>query len=210
MGSGASVGVSRREQLGRLALAVNYALQGHAQCITGVAILVQVADHFGFTLTPRAVAVVGQASNGNVLTTGAAATEHIRANGGSYSAPISMTATTWGSDSPFRQSGHMIAFDAQGNNLLDPSFEQFVRFGFPDTVISHGVDPAAAEWPVDLGDGAFVVYLPGADAGGWQDAYDGALRASAVMAAVIAAHLKAGGAPNTHGVTLDTTGAIIT
>ena len=43
MGSGTAFGVSRREQLGQLAMAVNYALQGHAQCITGVAILVQVA-----------------------------------------------------------------------------------------------------------------------------------------------------------------------
>jgi len=103
----------------------------------------------------------------------------------------------------------MIAFDAQANNLLDPSFEQFVRFGFPDTVIANGVDPTVAEWPVDLGNGAFVVYLPRADAGGWQDAYDGALRASAHMAAAIAAHLSAGGAPNTHGVTLSPDGAII-
>lgn len=210
MDSGAAFGISRRDQIERIALAVNRAIDGHAQCISGVAILVLVAEHFGIELSPRAVGLAGQAANGNTLTTGSAATEHIRANGGdSGREPTPATDATWAADSPFRQSGHMVAIDELTNLLIDPSLEQYARYGFPDTVIGTEIDPEADEWPVGFTDGGFLVYLPKADAGGWESDYEAARVAAASMAREIATHLKDGRAPHTHTVTLDLDGAIL-
>lgn len=209
MSSNSAFGTSRRDQLERIALAVNYAIDGHPQCIAGAAILVLVAEYFGIELSPRAVGLAGQSPTGTVLTTGVVATEHIRAHGGGQGDPIPMNEVTWAADSGFRQSGHMIAVDESSNLLIDPSLEQYAALGFPDTVICVRVDPRADEWPVPFEGGGFIVYLPKADAGGWQDGYEAARAAAVSMAAEIAAHLKAGGAPNTHGVTLDFDGAIL-
>jgi hypothetical protein len=210
MSSGTAFGVSRKDQVGQIALAVNRAIDGHAQCISGVAILVLVAEHFGIELVPRAVGLAGQASNGNMLTTGSAATEHIRANGGdALREPVSVTETTWAAGSPFRQSGHMVAIDERTNLLIDASLEQYAAYGFPDTVIVTSIDPEADVWTVPFEDGGFVEYLPRADAGGWLHGYDTARSAAASMAREIAEHLKGGGAPHTHQVTLDFDGAIV-
>ncbi|MHC2998805.1 hypothetical protein OB08_06285 [Microbacterium sp. HJ5] len=203
-------GANREDQVGRIALAVNHAINGHAQCIAGVAILVLVAEHFGIELLPRAVGLAGQAANGNVLITGTAATEHIRANGGdARREPAPTTATTWAADSPFRQSGHMVAVDERTNMLIDPSLEQYAGYGFPDTVIMTRIDPQADVWTVLFEDGGFIEYLPTADAGGWKSEYEAARIAAASMAREIAEHLKRGESPNAHRVTLDFDGAII-
>lgn len=159
---------------------------------------------------PRAVGLAGQASNGNVLITGAAATEHIRANGGdARREPNPATNTTWAADSPFRQSGHMVAIDERTNMLIDPSLEQYARYGFPDAVVFTAIDPEVDVWTVLFKDGGFIEYLPGADTGGWQSDYEAARIAAASMAREIATHLKRGGAPHNHQVTLDFDGAIV-
>lgn len=210
MSSDAAIGANRKNQVGKIALAVNRAIDGHAQCITGVAILVLVAKHFGIELLPRAVGLAGQAANGNWLSTGAAATEHIRANGGdARREPTPANETTWAADSPFRQSGHMVAIDEQTNTLIDPSLEQYAGYGFPDTVISTAIDPEAGVWTVLFKDGGFIEYLSRADAGGWQSGYEAALVAAVSMAREIAEHLKDGGAPHDHEVRLDLDGAIV-
>ena len=111
--------------------------------------------------------------------------------------------------SEFRSAGHMIAFDDIESMVLDPSFAQFGFAGMPNTAIAMPVDASEQSWPIAVSETAFVIYLPGADAGGWRPQYDGAFEAAGSMALGIANHLTDGGAPHQHGVRLDLDGAII-
>lgn len=104
----------------------------------------------------------------------------------------------------------MVAIDKESSLLMDPSLEQYVAAGFPNTVVVQRVDLSDPEWGVPLSDESFVVYLPGADRGGWEESYERARTAGYDMVEQIHAHLKSGGAPHTHNVRLDLDGAILT
>ncbi|TFD06327.1 hypothetical protein [Cryobacterium sp. TMT1-66-1] len=132
---------TRKERLGDLTMAASCAVGAHPQCITGVAILVELAKLYGIELTPRAVSFAGQSSLTS-LASGTFAREHLISHGA-----LPKDYILWGEDagwpegSPFIHSGHMVAIDEQSSLLLDPSFEQFVRGGFPNAVIVTPIDP---------------------------------------------------------------------
>ncbi|TFC15627.1 hypothetical protein [Cryobacterium sp. MDB2-10] len=202
-------GITHRERLGELTIAVAYAVGPHPQCIAGVALLVELAARYGIELTPRAVSLAGQ-SPLFPLATGKAAKEHLIAHGAIDQNTVALNEdASWSEDSLFRNSGHMVAVDQRHSLLLDPSLEQFVAAGFPNVVLVTSVDLSDSEWAVSLSADSFVVYLPGADLGGWQDHYERARGAVFGMVEGILAHLKSGRSANSHPVRLDLDGAIL-
>lgn len=202
-------GPSRRERLEELTMATSCAIGAHPQCITGVALLVELARRYGIDLTPRAVGLAGQ-SRRSVLASGVAAREHLASHGVIATNRVALNEDAdWPADSPFRHSGHMVAVDETSSLLMDPSLEQFVAGGFPNVVLVTPVDLSEADWGVRLSEESFLVYLLSADRGGWEDGYKSARRAVGGMADEIVLHLRSGGAANTHSVRLDLDGAIL-
>lgn len=203
-----ALGSTRSSQLETLTLAVSYAVGAHPQCVAGTAILIRVAAHFDITLTPRAVALTGQANGMPPLSTGTFSTDFLKSKGAIPKDLPHSDDGVW-AGSAFRSAGHMIAFDEVESMVLDPSFEQFVHAGMPNTAIAVPVDTSQTTWPIAVSETAFVIYLPAADTGGWRDQFDAAFEAAASMALEIAEQLAAGRAPHMHGVRLDLDGAIL-
>lgn len=203
-----TLGSTRSGQLETLTLAASFAVGPHPQCVAGTAILIRVAEHFGISLIPRAVALTGQANGMPPLSTGTYSTDFLKSKGAIPNDVPHYDDGDW-AESAFRTAGHMIAFDEVESMVLDPSFEQFTRMGMPNTAIAMRVDPSQPTWPIALSDTAFVIYLPAADTGGWRGQYDAAFEAAESMALEIAHHLAAGGSPRRHRVRLDLDGAIL-
>jgi hypothetical protein len=194
--------LSVHTQLGRIALAVAYAIDNEAQCIAGVALLHETAGHFGFELTPRAVSMVGQVIGrpDTTVVTGEIARGYVRDHGGIDRIGRILAAVPDGSE--FQRAGHLIATLDHPAFLIDPTFGQFTSAGLPDLVPVEAFDPAAESW--QLGDDRVRVLYIFDDANrGWQDSYDAVRADSLDEAAVIADHLKAGGEPHSHPIRLN-------
>jgi hypothetical protein len=143
------------------------------------------------------------------LSSGTYATEFMKSRGAIPSSAEHSDGGGHWAGSAFRSAGHMIAFDDIESMVLDPSFEQYGFAGMPNTAIAVKVDTSQQTWPIPLSETAFVIYLPDADEGGWDEQYGLAYSASESMVRDLATHLATGGAPNTHWGRLDLDGAII-
>ncbi|MBC9927236.1 hypothetical protein [Leucobacter sp. cx-169] len=202
--------IERRTQLSELNMAVARAVGTHPQCITAVAILVELGRLKGFDLVPRAVSVSGR-SGATFLATGGAAKASLIRQG----VPVESMATQKAMvsdgfvDSPFLNSGHMVAIDETSRTLLDPSFSQFSRAGFPMAGITAKFGDGAKTLEMPLSEDSFVVYHLDADTGGWRDQYEFAQAHIGSMPSEISDHLSAGGDPLTHSVCLGLDGSIL-
>lgn len=193
------------QALGRLVEAVAAAVGDQPRCVEAVALLVALAEQFGFELEPRAVSMVGQDLRRpeRTVVTGSMAQDFVASHGGARSGVEVVAAAPDGSE--FQRAGHLIAVHAGSDPgfLLDPSFGQFARAGLPDTFVVDAFDPAEPDWRVDINGQATVLYLMDPKNLGWQGAFDALKTRSEAAAAEIASHLRAGGQPHTHGFILE-------
>jgi len=194
--------VDARSALEPLTLAVAYAVDNHPQCFLGTAMLVELARLQGFELEPVAVSMAAQRrSTGAVVVTGHLAHDYFVKATGATVEPTMVGEPLNGSE--FDNAGHIVAIDWERNLLLDPTFGQFTKAGMPDLVPVIGIDPGETEWLYPSPDDVNILYIHDASNGGWRESYDAASPTIRSVAASIAAHLDAGGAPHTHGHVFD-------
>ncbi len=202
-------GTTHQERLEELTMSAAYAIGQHPQCIVGAALLVELSARYGIELTPRAVSLAGR-SPLFPLATGKAAKEYLITQGIIDENVVVLNGdVSWSEGSLFSNSGHVVAVHHGHSLLLDPSLRQFAAAGFPDGALVTPIDLSSSEWKVCLSDDSFVVYLTGADVGGWQDHYERARVAVSGMVEEIVAHLKSGRSPDSHRVRLGIDGAIL-
>lgn len=195
-------GIDTRAKLEELALAVAYATDNHPQCFLGTAMLIELARLRGIELEPAAVSMAAQRrSTDAVVVTGHIAHEYFDKATGATTEPM-MLSNSW-SNSEFRNAGHIVAIDRRRNLLLDPTFGQFARMGMPDLVPVITIDTTATEWMHATPDDVNILYIHDEANHGWQDVYEEGVPTVLSVAAEISEHLKAGGAPHTHGIVFD-------
>lgn len=200
MGMVGAFGLSAEERLQQIADAVAVAIDGQAQCIVGVALLCEVAQHFGCVLRPRAVSLAGQSmATGRTVATGSIAREFIREHGGPSEVAGYAGATPDGSE--FQRAGHLVATLERPFVLIDPTFEQFSAVGFPRVAPVVTIPQGEGEVVIE-GPDFQAVYLFDDDNKGWQASFEQVRDASREVAHDIANHLKAGRPPRTHDVRL--------
>lgn len=200
MGMVGAFGLSAEERLQQIADAVAVAIDGQAQCIVGVALLCEVAQHFGYLLTPRAVSLAGQSmATAKTVATGSMARDFIREHGGPSEVAGYAGATPDGSE--FQRAGHLVATFERPFVLIDPTFEQFSAVGFPKVAPVVTIPRGEGEVVIE-GPNFQAVYLFDDDNKGWQASFAQVRDASREVAHDIADHLKAGRPPRTHDVRL--------
>lgn len=194
-------GVSTKERMQQFADAVAVAIGGRSQCIVGVALLCEIAEHFGYTLTPRAVALAGQSmATGQAIATGTVAADFLRDHGGGASAVAGyLGAPPDGSE--FQRAGHLVATLERPLMLIDPTFEQFSPAGFPAVAPVVEIEPGQGDVIME-GPTFQAVYLFDDENRGWQDSFEKVRVASREVGRDIANHIKAGNAPRAHDVRL--------
>lgn len=187
--------VNARDEVSRIALTVAYAMDNHANCIIGVALLVTVAERLGFTLRPQVVSMLAQNRNGSTsvsVVTGRIAADYAKKLGASEPSG-NLGAAPDGSE--FQRAGHMVAILENPAVLFDPTFGQFTRAGMPDVVPCNAVDLGEPAWWVDVAPGVLAVYLTDSDNPDGQELFELALSRVQNMAAEVAEHLRSGGSP---------------
>ncbi|TFD52354.1 hypothetical protein E3T46_05660 [Cryobacterium sp. Hh11] len=195
-----SLGANTKEQLQGIADAVAVAIGGQSQCITGVALLCEVAKHFGYDLRPRAVSMAGASKvTGASVVTGSIAQKFLREHGGAAEVFDCVGAPPDGSE--FERAGHLVAMLEWPTMLIDPTFQQFMAAGLPNA--TPVVEIAPGEGEILLEDDRFqAVYLFDDENRGWQADFEKVRAVSREVGLDIANHLKAGNAPHTHDVRL--------
>jgi hypothetical protein len=189
------------DQLGAIAHAVAVAMQNQAQCIAGVALLCSVAEHFNLELTPRAVSMAGympERPETTQLATGGIARQFVIDHGGSGEIGGVLGAAPDGSE--FQRAGHLIATLKEPALLVDPTFGQFVRAGWPDLVPVAAFDPSAERWELRSDERVRAFYLFDDTNRGWQESYEVFKTQFSGLAARVANHLESGAAPHAHGL----------